>query len=161
MSENLVYLLAWLGIYSPLALGAIGSIIGCATGGQAACGAMLDVESGYGKYIGVSVMPSSQTIYGIVIMFILQGAATNAEGALSFSPENAFGIFAIGSLAGAALLASAVYQGRCCASAINASKNKPAIFGLSVAPAAVVEGFSVFAFVFAIVLAGALPTVGG
>jgi len=159
MSENLVYLLAWMGIYSPLALGAIGSIIGCATGGQAACGAMLDVESGYGKYIGVSVMPSSQTIYGIVIMFILQGKAT-LEGTITLGPENAFGIFAIGVLSGAALLASAVYQGRCCASSINASKNKPAIFGLSVAPAAVVEGFSVFAFVFAIVLAGALPAVG-
>jgi V/A-type H+-transporting ATPase subunit K len=37
------------------------------------------------------------------------------------------------------------------------SKSKPEVFGLSIAPAAVVEGFAVFAFVFALVLAGALP----
>ena len=56
-----------------------------------------------------------------------------------------------------ALLASAAMQGRCCASAINVSKAKPEVFGLSVAPAAIVEGFAVFAFVFALVLVGELP----
>jgi V/A-type H+-transporting ATPase subunit K len=60
-------------------------------------------------------------------------------------------------LAGLALLFSAVYQGRCCASAINAAKAKPEIFGLSLAPAAIVEGFAVFAFVFALVISAGLP----
>ena len=61
-------LLGWIGIFAPMAFGAIGSIVGCARAGQAAIGAMLEVESGYGKYIGLSAMPSSQVIYGIVIM---------------------------------------------------------------------------------------------
>ena len=52
-------------------LGAIGSILGCSAGGQAACGAMLDVESGYGRLVGLSALPSSQTIYGIVVMLSL------------------------------------------------------------------------------------------
>jgi V/A-type H+-transporting ATPase subunit K len=34
---------------------------------------------------------------------------------------------------------------------------KPEIFGLSLAPAAIVEGFTVFVFVFALVLAGSIP----
>jgi V/A-type H+-transporting ATPase subunit K len=158
MSDEVAYLLGWIGMYAPMALGAIGSIVGCAIAGQTACGAMLDVEGGYGRFVGVSAMPSSQTIYGIVVMFSLQNAATDAgSGVLALSAQNAYGIFAVGVLVGLALFISAFYQGRCCAAAINASKNKPAIFGLSVAPAAIVEGFAVFAFVFALVLIGAMP----
>jgi V/A-type H+-transporting ATPase subunit K len=159
MNEWVVYLLGWAGLYAPMALGAIGSMIGCAIAGQTACGAMLDVEGGYGRFIGLSAMPSSQTIYGVVVMFTLQAAATNPDGQLVFNAQNAGAMFAIGVLAGLALLVSAAYQGRCCASSINATKSKPEIFGLSIAPAAIVEGFAVFAFVFALVLSGSLPAV--
>jgi V/A-type H+-transporting ATPase subunit K len=146
--NELVVALGWAGLYGAMALAAIGSIIGCAVAGQAAIGAMVDAESGYGRYIGVSVMPSSQIIYGIVVMFTLQRAVT---------PETAPALFGIGILAGLALMFSAMRQGQACASAIHASKTKPEIFGLSLAPAAIVEGFAVFAFVFALVLAGSIP----
>jgi V/A-type H+-transporting ATPase subunit K len=158
MSDDMVYLLGWIGLYAPMALGAMGSILGCSIPGQAACGAMLDVEGGYGRFVGVSAMASSQTIYGIVVMFTLQASATDAEsGQLVLTPQNAYGIFAVGTLVGLALLASAYYQGRLCASAINAFKSKPAVFGVSVAPAAIVESFAVFAFVFALLLSGSFP----
>jgi V/A-type H+-transporting ATPase subunit K len=147
--EQLMITLGWIGIYAPMALGAIGSIIGCARAGQAACGALLETESGHGRFIGVSAMPSSQTIYGIVVMLTLS-RVVNAI--------NAPGLFAIGVLAGLALMFSAIYQGNCCAASINVSKSKPEIFGLSIAPAAVVEGFAVFAFVFALLLSAQLPT---
>ena len=160
MNDEIIYLLGWIGLYAPMALGAMGSMIGCAIPGQTACGAMLDVEGGYGRFVGVSAMPSSQTIYGIVVMFTLQNAASDAEsGQLILNAANAGGIFGIGVLAGLALLISAVAQGRCLSSSINASKSKPEIFGLSIAPAAIIEGFAVFAFVFALVLSGALPEV--
>lgn len=146
--NELVVALGWAGLFAPMALGAIGSTIGCAVAGQAAIGAMVDTDSGYGRYIGVSVMPSSQVIYGIVIMFSLQREVT---------PETAPALFGIGLLSGLALLFSAMRQGQACASAIHASKTKPEIFGLSLAPAAIVEGFAVFAFVFALVLAGGIP----
>ncbi|GAB4359564.1 MAG: V-type ATP synthase subunit K [Methylohalobius crimeensis] len=139
----------WTGIYGVLALGAIGSIIGCAIAGQAAIGTMVDVESGYGRYIGVSIMPSSQVVYGIVVMFSLQRELT---------PDTAPALFGIGILCGLALMFSAIRQGQTCASAIHAAKIKPEIFGLSLAPAAIVEGFAVFAFVFALVLAGRIAT---
>jgi len=146
--NELVIALGWAGMYGVMALAAIGSIIGCAVAGQAAIGAMVDTESGHGRYIGVSVMPSSQVIYGIVVMFTLQRDVVVA---------NATGLFGIGILAGLALMFSAIFQGRACASAIHASKTKPEIFGLTLAPAAIVEGFAVFAFVFALVLAGRIP----
>ena len=151
MGQHYVLALGWFGVFAPMALGAVGSIIGCARAGQAAAGAMLETESGYGRFIGVSAMPSSQVIYGIVVMLTLNGSL-----ALKSSP----GIFAIGVLSGIALMASGVYQGYACASSINVSKSKPEVFGVSLAPAAVVEGFAVFAFVFALVLAGSLPKGG-
>lgn len=146
--NNLVISLGWFGLYAPMALGAIGSMIGCSLAGQAAIGAMLESESGHGKFLGVSVMPSSQLIYGIVVMFTLNREITEAT---------APGVFGIGVLAGLALLASAVYQGKACASAINASKSRPEIFGLSLAPSAIVEGFAVFAFIFALVISAGIP----
>jgi len=155
--DTLATTLGWFGIYAPVALGAIGSIFGCTRAGQAACGAMLEIESGYGRYVGVSALPSSQTIYGIVVMFTLVGRGVGESGLIvAVAPA----LFSIGLLAGLALLASAAMQGRCCASAINVSKSKPEVFGLSVAPAAIVEGFAVFAFVFALVLVGELPENG-
>jgi V/A-type H+-transporting ATPase subunit K len=148
--EPFVLALGWIGIYAPLALGAIGSMVGCSRGGQAAAGALLVVDGGYGRFIGVSAMPSSQTIYGIVVMLTLKRELTI---------ENSPGVFGLGLLAGLALMISAFAQGSACAASINASKSKPEIFGISIAPAAVVEGFAVFAFVFALVLAGSIPGV--
>ncbi len=149
--NEFVVALGWMGIYAPMALGAIGSIYGCAIAGQAAIGAMLETEGGYGRYVGISAMPSSQVIYGIVVMFTLNREVSAATGAATFG---------IGVLAGLALLYSGLLQGRACASAINAAKAKPEIFGLSLAPAAIVEGFAVFAFIFALVLSGSIPASG-
>jgi V/A-type H+-transporting ATPase subunit K len=93
--NELMILFGWVGIFAPMALATIGSIIGCAIAGQAAIGVMLDTDSGYGKYIGVSVLPSTQAIMGIVIMFTLNRAVT---------PQVAGGLFGIGLLAGIALM---------------------------------------------------------
>jgi len=146
--NEFVVALGWMGMYGAMALAAIGSIIGCSIAGQAAVGAMLETESGYGRYVGVSAMPSSQIIYGIVVMFTLNREVT---------PEVAGALFGIGIMSGLALMFSAIRQGYCCAAAINAAKEKPEVFGLSLAPAAIVEGFAVFAFIFALVLAGGIP----
>jgi len=123
-------------------------MIGCARSGMAACGAMLEVEGGFGRFVGVAAMPSSQTIYGIVVTMALNRAVT---------AQNAAGLFGIGVLTGLALMLSAMAQGDACAASINASKSKPEVFGISLAPAALVEGFAVFAFVFALVLARGIP----
>jgi len=148
VNENLSLLvLGWIGLYAPVALAAVGSAIGCTLAGQAAIGAMVEVDSGYGRYVGLSVLPSSMSIYGIVVMFILNRPVT---------PQNAGGLLGIGLFSGLAFLLTGIYQGMCCASAISGSKSKPEIFGLSLAPAAIVEGFAVFAFVFALVAAGGI-----
>lgn len=140
--------LGWIGLYAPVALGVIGAAIGCTIAGQAAIGAMMELNGGYGRYVGLSALPSSMSIYGIVVMFVLNRPIT---------VDNAGGLFGIGVGSGMAFLLAGIYQGMCCASAISGSKAKPEIFGLSLTPAAIVEGFAVFAFVFALVAAAGLP----
>ncbi len=147
--EPIVIGLGWVGIFGVLALSGIGSSIACARAGMAAAGAMLESESGYGRYVGASAMPSSQTIYGIVLLLALTREVT---------VENGLALFALGTLAGLGLMISSIQQGMCCASAITASKSKPEIFALSLAPAAIVEGFSVFILVFALVTSGNIPS---
>jgi len=146
--EGIVLVLGWIGIYAPVALAALGSAIGCTRAGKAACGALMEVEGGYGRFIGISVLPSSMVIYGIVVMFALNRPV---------GPETAPGLFGVGFLAGIAQLYTAIMQGECCAAAINASKGKPAVFGISITPAAIIEGFAVFAFVFALIVSGSIP----
>lgn len=145
--SDLIVLLGWLGVYAPVGLGALGSAIGVAIAGQAAIGAMLETDGGYGRFVGASAIPSSNVIYGIVVMFALQRGITVGNGGA---------LFAVGGLLGVTLLYTGVWQGRALASAIAASKSKTEIFGLALAPAAIVEGFAVFAFVFALVLAGGI-----
>ena len=143
-----VIALGWLGIFAPMALGAVASSIGCSIAGQASIGAMLETEGGYGRFVGISALPSTLVIYGIVIMFTLNRVVT---------AENAGGLFGIGLLSGIALVYCGIWQGRAVAAAINASKEKPEIFGLALAPAAIIEGFAVFVFVFALVISAGVP----
>ena len=143
-----VIALGWLGIFAPMALGAVASSIGCSIAGQASIGAMLETEGGYGRFVGISALPSTLVIYGIVIMFTLNRVVT---------AENAGGLFGIGLLSGIALVYCGIWQGRAVAAAINASKEKPEIFGLALAPAAIIEGFAVFVFVFALVISAGIP----
>ncbi len=147
--DEFVILLGWFGLYSAVGLGAIGSAIGCTIAGQAAIGAMIELKGGYGRFVGLSALPSSMSIYGIVVMFALDRPNITAEAA--------GGLFGIGLGAGFAFLLTAVYQGLACAAAIAAAKDKPEIFGLALAPAAIVEGFAVFALVFALVLGQGIP----
>jgi len=127
-----------------LGLGCIGSAIGCGIAGMASHAVMSRVEENHGKFIGMSAMPSSQSIYAFVLMIIMKNSIEGGFSALS-------GI-GIGLSVGMALLVSSVYQGMCAASAIQASAKQPAILGKSFAALGIVESFSLFAFVFALLL---------
>lgn len=128
-----------------LGLGCLGSSIGCALAGMAAHGVMTHVEEGHGKFIGLSALPSSQAIYGFVLMIIMAGRIR--EGILS--PLTAIGI-AIP--VGSAILVCSVYQGKVAATAIQASGKNPAIFGKCAAGVGIVETFALFAFVFTLLI---------
>lgn len=137
-----------LGVFGPaivLGLSMIGSAIGCGIAGVASHAVMARIDEGHGKIIGMSAMPSSQSIYGFILMLLMQGAIKDG----TLSP---LGGIAIGSSVGLALLISSVMQGMCCVSGIQGFARSQGIYGKAFAAIGIVESFSLFAFVFALLL---------
>jgi V/A-type H+-transporting ATPase subunit K len=128
-----------------LGLGCLGSAIGCGIAGMASHGVMTHVDEGHGKFIGLSAMPSSQSIYGFVLMIFMK----NALKAGTVAPMSAVGIALF---AGLAIMTSAIFQGKAAATAIQASAKQPAIFGKCFTAVGIIESFALFAFVFALML---------
>ena len=128
-----------------MTLGCIGSSIGCGIAGMASYGVMTRVDEGHGKFIAISAIPSSQSIYGFILMIMMKGA-------LKAGTLSAMGGLGIGLFVGFALLFSSVYQGKCAVTAIQAAAKQPAVLGKTFAALGIVESFSLFAFVFAILL---------
>jgi V/A-type H+-transporting ATPase subunit K len=128
-----------------LGMGCIGSSIGCYIAGQASHAAMTRTDEGHGKFIGLSAAPASQSIYGFVLMLLMAGAIR--AGTLSPISGIAIGIFS-----GLALLFSSIYQGKVCATGIQATLKNPSLYGKCFAAVGIIESFSLFAFVFALLL---------
>ncbi|NGX57808.1 MAG: V-type sodium ATPase subunit K [Chlamydiae bacterium] len=128
-----------------LGLSAIGSSIGCGIAGAASHAVMSRVEEGHGKYIAMAAAPSSQVIYGFILMLLMSRAIE----AGTLTPMTALGI-GLGS--GSAIMIAAIFQGRVCATGIQATAKQPAIFGKCFAAIGIIESFALFAFVFALLL---------
>jgi V/A-type H+-transporting ATPase subunit K len=128
-----------------MGLGCLGSSIGCGIAGMASHGVMTRVDEGHGKFIALSAIPSSQSIYGFILMIVMRGAIRNG----TLTALNGIGI---GLFVGLAIMISSIYQGRCAVTAIQASAKQPAIYGKTIAALGIVESFALFAFVFALLL---------
>jgi V/A-type H+/Na+-transporting ATPase subunit K len=128
-----------------LGLSAIGSSIGCCIAGMASHAAMARTEEGHGKFIGMASAPSSQIIYGFILMLLMSQKILDG----SLAPLSGV---AIGASSGAAIMLSSIYQGKVCASGIEATLRQPAIFGKCFAAIGIIESFSLFAFVFALLI---------
>ncbi len=142
-------LLSWLGVMFPMVFGAVGSCIGCVIAASALASGLVRTKTGHGGLIAMSAAPSSQTIYGIVLMMSIKAklAATGA----TVLPGAA--LFSIG-LFGIAIMVSAIVQGKCAAAGIRASVEDPSVYGKCWIPIGVTESFAVFAMVFGIVVLG-------
>jgi len=128
-----------------MGLGCLGSSIGCGIAGMASHGVMTRVDEGHGKFIALSAIPSSQSIYGFILMIVMRGAIK----AGTLTAMNALGI---GVFVGLAIMVSSIYQGKCAVTAIQASAKQPAVYGKTFAALGIVGSFSLFAFVFALLL---------
>lgn len=128
-----------------MGLGCVGSSIGCGIAGMASHGVMSRVDEGHAKYIAYSAIPASQSIYGFILMILMAGNIKT--GALTGMAGIGIGLFV-----GFALMASAIFQGKCAATAIQASAKQPAIYGKTGVSLGIIESFALFAFVFALLL---------
>lgn len=128
-----------------LALGCIGSVIGCGIAGMVSHGVMSRVEEGHAKYVALSAAPSTQSIIGFLLMIMMSQSIR--AGTLSSLSGVGIGLFV-----GTAIMLSAIFQGKCAASAIQATAKNPALFGMCWAAIGIIEGFALFAFVFAMLI---------
>lgn len=128
-----------------LGLSCIGCSVGCWIAGAASHAAMARTEEGHGKFIAMSAAPSSQVIYGFLLM--LQMSEKIQAGTLS--PVSAI---AIGLFSGMAFVFSSIYQGKVCATGIQASMKQPGVYGKCFAAIGIIESFALFAFVFALLI---------
>lgn len=128
-----------------LGISSIGSCIGCYIAGAASHAAMSRVEEGHGKFIGLSAAPASQSIYGFILMLLMAKAIT----AGTLSPVSGI---AIGILSGSAFAASSIFQGRVCATGIQATVKQPSVFGKCFAAVGIIESFALFTFVFSLLI---------
>ena len=140
-------LLGYAGCACAVGIPALGSAVGVGIAGAASHGVMAKVEEGHGKFIGISAAPSSQTIYGIVLMFVMLGKV---------KAEAGLGLLGIGLFCGLGIMTSAIYQGKVAATAILGSSKKQEIFGKCFAAVGIVESFALFAMVFGLIIAGSI-----
>ena len=128
-----------------LGLSCIGCCVGCWIAGSASHAAMSKTEEGHGKFIGMAAAPSSQVIYGFLLMLQMN----NAIKAGSLSP---IGAIFIGIFSGLAFAFSSIYQGKVCATGIQASLKQPSVYGKCFAAIGIIESFALFAFVFVLLI---------
>ena len=134
--------LGQLGFALPLGLGAVGSSLGIGAAGRAAAGAWAkEAREGKGldfKYIVLTGMPLSQTIYGFVLMlaFLLAPQAAGGEPRVydpAFLAANGGALFSIGLACGLGEMFSAWMQGVVGAAGIRAmsdGEGKPFVFAI-------------------------------
>lgn len=128
-----------------LGMACAGSAIGCGIAGQASHAVMSRIEEGHGRFIAMSAAPSSQSIYGFILMLLMK----NSIAAGSLSPLSAI---AIGLFSGLGIMLSAIYQGLVVSAGIYAASRQPSVYGKCWASIGIVESFALFAFVFALLL---------
>ena len=129
-----------------LALAAVGSALGTGIAGMAAIGAWKQafMENRPAPFILVAFVgaPLSQTIYGMILRNAIQAAALPPE---AFAQQTL-----MGALAGLAMGASALMQGRAAAAAADALAQSGRGFGNYIMVLGVIETVALFVMVFAL-----------
>ena len=142
--------LGQLGLALPLGMGALGSALGIGAAGRAASGAWAK-EAREGKplnfkYIVLTGMPLSQTIYGLILMLVgLSGAVYDPE----LVSNNAGALLSIGIAGGLAEMFSAWMQGAIGAAgcrALSEGEGKGLVF--IIIAMGIAETVGLFGFVF-------------
>lgn len=141
--------------FASIGFAAIGSAYGA---GAAACSAIGAWKKCYAQnkpapfqLLIFAGAPLSQTIYGMIIMFIIMGAGGNAE-LLASKPGIWYVYMMVGILSGIAMGISALWQGLASASAADAFADTGKGFTNQLMVLGIVETVAIFVMAFAIVL---------
>ena len=143
--------------FTSIGFAAIGSAYGC---GSAACAAMGAWKKCYAQnkpapfqLLIFAGAPLSQTIYGMIVMFIVMGGASNVALATA---GNWIVYSLVGVLAGIAMGVSALWQGISAAAACDAFAETGKGFANQLMALGIVETVAIFVLAFSIVLLSSL-----
>ena len=144
-------ILAYIGIGLMVGLSGIGSAFGVSIGGNAAVGALKKNSDGFGNYLILAALPSTQGLYGLVGFFILTGVL---ETGAAITMVQAAGIFGAGLALGFVGLFSAIRQGQVCANGIAAIGAGHNVFASTMILAVFPELYAILALLIAIMING-------
>ena len=137
--------LAQVGPALALCLPVIGSCIGCYIAGAASHAAMTKTDENHGKFIGMASASSSQSIYGFILMIIMYQSVDKGN-------ITEWAAIWVGLVSGIAIMLSSIFQGKVSATGIQASLKQPSLYGKCFAAVGILESFSLFIFVFTLIL---------
>jgi len=141
------------GAVMTLGLSAVGSGLGTGAAGSAAVGAWKKcyVQGKQAPFLLLSFVgaPLTQTLYGMILMFVMLGRAANGAPGLP--------LMLIGVFAGLAIGVSAWLQGRCAAAAADAQGETGQGFTNYFAAIGIIETVAIFTMVFAMLAIFKVP----
>ena len=149
MDQGTMLALAKVGGYAAVGLAAIGSSMGTGIAGAAAIGAwkkcyQQDKPAPF-LLLAMAGAPLSQTIYGMIMMILISGAAAKNPGMWPL-------FLAVGVFGGFAQMFSALFQGRAAAGGCNSFAETNQGFANDLMILGVVETCAIFALVFSIMV---------
>ena len=149
MEVEMMKALAMAGGYAAIGLAAMGSAMGTGIGGSAAIGAwkkcyQQDKPAPF-LLLAMAGAPLSQTIYGMIMMILISGAAAKTPGMWPL-------YLAVGVFGGLAQMFSALFQGRAAAGGCNSFAETNQGFANDLMILGVVETCAIFALVFSIMV---------
>lgn len=150
-SFNLALILAFIGFGLLISLAGIGSVMGTASGAMATVGALKKRPEAFGSFIVLSALPGTQGLYGFAGFFILQDFIGP-----DISLLQGAGILGASIALGLAGLLSGIYQGKVCASGIDAIGSGNDVFGRTLILAVFPELYAIIAFAALFLIRGIL-----
>jgi V/A-type H+-transporting ATPase subunit K len=144
-------IMAGVGLGLMIGLSGAGSAIGLAIGGQAVMGMLKKKPEAFGIGLVLSAAPSTQGLYGFVAYILYKNAMT-----ATMTPLQSSVVLAAGLMVGIACFLSAIYQGKICASGIQATASGSNVTVQTLILAAFPEFYAILSLVAAILMQGLL-----
>ena len=135
-------------------LAGIGSSVGLGIAGRSASGVLSEKPERYGLLTLLTVLPSTQGIYGLVIaLFVMIKINMFGEAIASVSSAQGLQLLAASLPVGVAGLFSGIHQGKTCAGGIQMSAKRPEMgIKAGVVYAALVEFYAILGFLVSFLL---------
>ncbi|MEN6313597.1 MAG: V-type ATP synthase subunit K [Clostridiaceae bacterium] len=142
-------MLALLGAAVAFFVAGLGSSKGVGLAGQAGAGILSEDPSKFGSVMILEALPSTQTIYGFVVAFLIIGRIDPA-----MTIQQGMHLLAAGLPVGIVGWISAIYQGKVAAAGIQLISKRPEALGSAIILALMVEMFAILSLITSILMIG-------